>query len=159
MIAYLSGEIFSRGPRSIILLTNQQIGYEVFLSAQDLEKTQGSPEAVFFIYTHVKEDALDLYGFLTKNHLDFFKQLLSVSGIGPKSALNILSLADLGELKKAITSGDPSLLQQVSGIGKKTAERLVVELREKIIIDLSQQESVAPENNQVIEALVSLGYK
>ncbi len=159
MIAYLSGRVFSKNPKSIIILNNQQVGYEVFLSAQELEKTQTDTEASFFIFTHVKEDALDLYGFSGKEQLEFFKQLLSVSGVGPKSAINIIGLADLTELKRAITSGDPSLLQQVSGIGKKTAERLVVELKEKILIDLSQQKITSPENDQVVEALVSLGYK
>lgn len=159
MIAYLKGQVFQKNNKSIILLTNNQVGYEVFLTAQDLEQNRVNELAEFFIYTHVKEDALSLYGFKTQEQLNLFKQLLSVSGIGPRSALNVLGLADLTELKRAITSGDPSLLQQVSGIGKKTAERLVVELKEKILIDLSAQTPVSNSDNQVVEALISLGYK
>jgi Holliday junction DNA helicase RuvA len=102
---------------------------------------------------------LDLYGFKSVEEMDFFQQLISVSGVGPKSALNILGLAKLDDLKMAITSGDPTILQQVSGIGKKTAERLVVELKEKIITDISDNFTFNSEGNQVVEALTSLGYK
>ena len=102
---------------------------------------------------------MDLYGFKTLDELEFFKQLISVSGVGPKSAINVLGLAPMNQLKKAITSGDPTILQQVSGIGKKTAERLVVELKEKIITDLSDQDFSNNEDVQVKEALVSLGYR
>ena len=80
----------------------------------------------------------DLYGFSKEEEMDFFKKVISVSGVGPKSALNILGLTSVEDLKRAIASEDPSLLQKVSGIGKKTAERLVVELKEKFIVDLSE---------------------
>lgn len=158
MIAYLKGKIIKKLAKSAIVLTGG-VGYELFLSLKNLEKTSLDEEREFFIHTYVKEDALDLYGFYSLEELDFFKKLISVSGVGPKSALNVLALAEVEELKRAITSGDFSMLQQVSGIGKKTAERLVVELKEKFIDDISVGGSSGQGNEQVVEALVSLGYK
>ena len=158
MINYLKGKVFKKDTKSIILLINN-IGYKVFLNEKQLEEPKIGSEKEYYIYSNIKEDLFDLYGFDSEGALDFFEKLISVSGVGPKSALNILSLTDLSNLKQAITSGEPSLLQQVSGIGKKTAERLVVELKEKIIVDLSEQSPVIQGNKQVVEALISLGYK
>jgi holliday junction DNA helicase RuvA len=158
MIAFLQGRVSDKTNRGVILLVGQ-VGYLVFLTPNYLEQVSVGKELELFIHTHVKEDALDLYGFKNTEETEFFQQLISVSGVGPKSAINIMGLASLGGLKKAITSGDPSILQQVSGIGKKTAERLVVELKEKIINNLSDQIDLGSEDTQVVEALVSLGYK
>ena len=158
MIAYLKGKIFKKDNKSIILIVDN-IGYRIFLNKKQLENIKIDKEKSYYIYTNVKEDILDLYGFNKKDDLDFFEKLISVSGVGPKSALNILSLTNLNNLKNAIVSGKPSLLQQVSGIGKKTAERLIVELKEKIIIDFSEQTLTIEDNKQLIEALTSLGYK
>lgn len=158
MIAYLHGKILNKTSRVVVLLTNQ-VGYRIFLTPNYLEQLHVGEEVELFIHTHVKEDALDLYGFKNQEESDFFQQLISVSGVGPKSAINILGLASLGELKKAITSGDPGILQRVSGIGKKTAERLVVELKEKIISNLSEQINLDGDDAHVVEALISLGYK
>lgn len=158
MISYLKGKVFKKDNKSIILLINN-IGYRVFLNKKQIEEVKIDIEKEYYIYTKVKEDILDLYGFDTEEELDFFEKLISVSGVGPKSALNILTLTDLNSLKHAIISGDPSVLQQVSGIGKKTAERLIVELKEKIIVDISEQSPITQSNKQVVEALISLGYK
>ena len=158
MIAYLKGTVIKKLDKSIILIIGG-IGYEVFLSRQNLENIKIDEERDFFVHSYIKEDLFDLYGFPSWDELNFFKKLIAVSGVGPKSALNVLALATVDELKRAITSGDSSLLQQVSGIGKKTAERLVVELKEKFIRDLSEAGLKIDGNNQVIEALVSLGYK
>ncbi|RJQ33772.1 Holliday junction branch migration protein RuvA [Candidatus Parcubacteria bacterium] len=158
MIAYLKGKILLKTLKSAIVLVDS-IGYEVFLTSKELEKTRLEIEVEYFVYSYIKEDAFDLYGFRSIGELDFFKKLISVSGVGPKSALNVLALAEIEELKRAITSGDAAMLQQVSGIGKKTAERLVVELKEKFISDLSQLEPTNNTDKQVVDALVSLGYK
>lgn len=158
MIAYLQGKIIKKTNKSVVILTGN-IGYEVFLSLKQWEKTLLDKEEEFFIHSYIKEDAFDLYGFKTTEELDFFKKLISVSGVGPKSALNVLALAEVETLKRAITSGDSTMLQQVSGIGKKTAERLVVDLKEKFIVDLSAASPAADSNQQVVEALLSLGYK
>lgn len=159
MIAYLQGKVIKKGSKSAIILVSG-IGYEVFLPLKNLEALKIDEEKELFIHSYIKEDAFDLYGFNTLVELDFFKKLITVSGVGPKSALNVLALGQIDELKRAITSGDSSMLQQVSGIGKKTAERLVVELKEKFIVDISaESEQNVSGSSQVIEALVSLGYK
>jgi len=158
MIAYLKGEIKQKLAKSAIVLDGN-VGYEVFLSLKNLESIKTGEQVEFFIHSYIKEDAFDLYAFSSLEELDFFKKLITVSGVGPKSALNVLALAEVEALKRAITSGDSSMLQKVSGIGKKTAERLVVELKEKFIVDLSEAATYNNDGQQVIEALVSLGYK
>lgn len=158
MIAYLKGKIIKLNPRSVILLVGD-VGYEVFLAPAQLQKISLEMIEEFFVHSHIKEDAFDLYGFVEYQELDFFKKLISVSGVGPKSALNVLGLASVDDLKKAISSEDPSVLQQVSGIGKKTAERLVVELKEKFINEISEGQIIDNGNQQVLQALISLGYK
>jgi Holliday junction DNA helicase RuvA len=131
------------------------------LLALDILKHSGS-EVSLFIHTVVREDSLDLYGFPTEEELYFFKQLMSVSGIGPKTGLGILNVADVTSLKRAISQGDSNALTKVFGIGKKSAERLVVELRDKITSEVvARGFSVAPgeTDTEVIEALMTLGYR
>jgi Holliday junction DNA helicase RuvA len=106
----------------------------------------------------VREDAIDLYGFLTEEELVFFKQLLSVSGIGPKSALGVLNVADVSSLKHSIAAGDTSALTRVYGVGKKSAERIVVELRDKLAKETTMGGSVVG-SAEVIDALMALGYR
>lgn len=160
MIAYLKGKVFLKSNKSVILLLNNDaLGYQVFLSQTDLDKIDVNQEVEFFIFSAIKEDAFDLYGFLEVDAWDLFKSLISVSGVGPKSALNILSLGKTEDLKQAIVSGDPAILQQVSGIGKKTAERLVLELKEKIISETNNLFKQESPDQQLFAALISLGYK
>ncbi|MDQ5970483.1 MAG: holliday junction helicase RuvA, partial [Patescibacteria group bacterium] len=116
MIAYLKGSILSKDQRAVILNVNG-VGYLVFLKNKDLTNLQNNEFVEFFIHSYIKEDALDLYGFINTEELAFFKQLLSVSGVGPRTAMSVMSLAEVADLKRAITSGNPSFLQQVSGIG------------------------------------------
>ncbi len=129
------------------------------MSKKSLELAGVELEKEFYIHSQIKEDIFDLYGFENQEELGFFRKLISVSGVGPKSALNVLNIATVSELKRAIGSGDSQILQQVSGIGKKTAERLVVELKEKFIDDMTDVEIVGGDRRQILEALVSLGYK
>lgn len=110
------------------------------------------------IYTAVREDAIDLYGFASAEELGFFKLLMGVSGVGPKTALGIMSVADVLSLKRAIAKGDAAALTSTFGIGKKSAERLVVELRDKIKLLPTDTASDAPSDADVIEALQGLGY-
>ncbi len=158
MISYLKGTILNKDQKSATINVNN-VGYLVFLKNKDLVGLQINDLVEFFIYSYIKEDAFDLYGFVSTEEMAFFKQLLSVSGVGPRTAMSVMSLADVLDLKRAITSGNPSFLQQVSGIGKKTAERLVLELKEKFIDDLSVEGGVINTDEQVVAALVSLGYK
>ncbi|MCK5412915.1 MAG: Holliday junction branch migration protein RuvA [Candidatus Pacebacteria bacterium] len=159
MIAYLKGKIIFKNESFIILLSSG-VGYKVFLlSCQD----KIDDEVEFFTYLNVREDALTLYGFSSYNELELFEHLISISGIGPKAGLGILSLADPETVKVAIAKGDSSILTRVSGIGKKTAERVVLELRNKFSSldsdDVLQEKSKEiNDHTDVIEALVSLGY-
>lgn len=118
-------------------------------------------EVSFYTFLHVREGGIDMYGFLEKDELSFFETLLSVSGIGPKSALGILSVAPVEELSAAIADNNPELLRRSSGVGKKTAERIVVELRDKMAITLREGGDVTERmqsDNDVYDALVGLGY-
>jgi len=120
---------------------------------------QGAPVQLFS-YLHVREGAMDLYGFLSEKELVFFEMLISVSGVGPKSALSILDVAPLEELAAAIKEGRPDLLTRASGIGRKTAERVIVELKTKV---QSAKSGLVVEKMQtdvdLVEALASLGYR
>ncbi|PIZ99861.1 MAG: Holliday junction branch migration protein RuvA [Candidatus Komeilibacteria bacterium CG_4_10_14_0_2_um_filter_37_10] len=159
MIAYLKGKIINKNDRSIIL-ENNNIGYQIFLTETVLQSCEIGQEREFYIYQCVREDVLDLYGMSTLTELDFYHSLLSVSGVGPKSALAVLAVAKVEELKKAIWQGDPTLLRRVSGIGQKTAERIVVELKNKIDFIAQPASGLADEANdsEIIDALESLGY-
>jgi len=159
MIAFLTGTVKYKNNRSLVLEVNN-VGYEIFVSAALLEKLKPEEKITFYTHLHVREDAMELYGFATVEEKAFFDLLISVSGVGPKSALSVLSLAKTEEIKKAILRDDPSLLRKVSGIGQKTAERIVVELKNKLDqlpvgkekIDLSVADAGA------FDALMSLGY-
>lgn len=136
-------------------------GIKLFASKETLSALPATGADVrFFTHLYVREDALDLYGFLTPEGLQFFEMLISVSGIGPKSALSILDIAPLNELRAAIKEGRPDLLTRASGIGRKTAERVIVELRGKVesvksglIVEKMETDA------DLVEALVGLGYR
>ncbi len=160
MIGYLKGNVKYKNAKKIILDISG-VGYEVFLNEYVLQKIKKDSEVEFFIHTYVREDAIDLYGFETPAEKKFFELLISVSGVGPKSAQQTLSLAKVDEIKKAILRGDPSLLKRVSGIGTKTAERIVIELKNKLNdLPLGKNESVdfSSADDEVFDALTGLGY-
>jgi Holliday junction DNA helicase RuvA len=167
MIALLTGKIAHKSPEYIILDVNG-VGYRVqipFSTYYELPDT--GAQISLTIYTHVKEDAISLYGFRTPAEKNFFQLLISVSGIGPKMGKDILSNIQVNELAAAITRGDLARLSAVPGIGKKTAERMVLELRDKVLkLDMAAPprdgEGVAPAagiEEDVASALVNLGYK
>lgn len=110
------------------------------------------------VHTHVREDQFALYGFSNLEELEFFELLITVSGVGPKSGLAIMSLADVKMIKSAITSEDPSVFTKVSGIGRKIAERVIVELKGKLKEE-ADSAPVAKEHSDVLDALIALGYK
>lgn len=159
MLAWLKGKIRDKNKKSIIIEINN-LGYEVFVSDFLLDKIKVDQEIKLYTRLYSREDCLELYGFIDREELDLFRKLISVSGIGPKSGLAILSLARLEELKKAITHEDVNFLTKVSGIGKKTAERIVLELKEKY--PEQPKEAKDPDEletkTQALDALVSLGY-
>lgn len=146
--------------KGYVIVEVNNIGYKVFVSPVVYAELEIGTEKELYTHHHVKEDAVDLFGFRTIAELEFFELLLSISGIGPKSALGVLSVATVDEIKESIAHGDPALLTKVSGIGKKTAERVVLELRDKIAklgfsAGASGQGLVGGDE---IDALMALGY-
>jgi Holliday junction DNA helicase RuvA len=135
------------------------IGYKVFLTTAGLTEIANEDTVTLFTHLVVKEDALDLYGFKTMNERDFFEMLISVSGVGPKGALGILAVSSLDNLKKAIAGSEVSYLTSVSGIGKKTAEKVVIELRDKLALFKTDENGfILRGDSDVIEALKTLGF-
>lgn len=159
MIAHLSGTIIQKTDKSLIISVGG-VGYQVFVSSDIMARSPGIGEPIeLSTYMSVRENAMDLFGFETIDEKNFFELLLSVSGIGPRSALSILSIAPMTTIKKAIGSGDTSYLTKVSGIGRKTAEKIVVELRDKLAALGHNDESGSLRGeSDIVEALQSLGY-
>jgi len=159
MISYLSGIIKFKNSKSITLDV-QGVGYELFLSLPALEKIKIGEQKDFFTHLYVREESMELYGFESQEEKKFFELLISVSGIGPKTALQTLSVAKLLEIKKAILRDDPSLLRKVSGIGNKTAERIVVELKNKLEdMPIGEEKiNLSATDSGAFEALQTLGY-
>ncbi len=161
MIAFLQGKIINKG-QGFVILQADNIGYQVFVNAKILVDIQIGQEVEFYTHHNIKEDAQDLYGFKNFSELEFFKLLISVSGVGPKSALGVLAMASAEEIKQSIAQGDPSLLNKVSGIGAKTAERIVLELRNKVdalmSVDSNALTNTMSISGDEIDALITLGY-
>lgn len=136
------------------------MGFKVFLSEHALATLAPGAETELFCHLHVREDALDLYGFRSAEELELFEMLVAVSGVGPKSALAVLDVADLVELGAAIQEGRPDLLTRASGIGRKTAERIVLDLKGKIRMGGSEEVVRKMEgDSDLVETLVGLGYR
>lgn len=153
MIGYLKGKIIHRDLKNILIDVNG-VGYKVFTNNIGLDSQK---EIEIFTYLAVRENALDLYGFAKKEELEFFELLLTLSGVGPKSAMAILSVASITTLKQAISTNDSSHLTKVSGIGRKTAEKIVLELKDKIgnyVFD----GKLETHDEDAVEALKALGY-
>jgi len=156
MIGSIKGKITHKSANYIILETGG-IGYKVFAPQVFLVTWKLGQDLSVMIYTHVREDQITLFGFQTLPELEFFEMLLTVSGVGPKSALAIMSLASIDMIKSAIVSEDPSVFTKVSGIGRKTAERVIVELKEKLKTEVDAA-PVAKEHSEAMDALIALGY-
>ena len=164
MISHIRGTIIHLDLKYIILDV-QDVGYKIFVSTSTLEHLAGQKSPIsLFTYLSVREDALDLYGFNTKDDQEFFELLLTISGIGPKSAMSILSTTTVDTMKEAIYNDDPSYLVKVGGLGRKNAEKIVRELKDKIL-DLRNQSDEAgvgrsnrTESTMAIEALMALGF-
>ena len=131
MIAYLKGKIINKG-QGFIILGVRDVGYKVHVNPTQYAEISIKQDLELYTYQHVREDMLGLYGFKGLEDLEMFELLLSISGVGPKSALGVLAIANVADIKDSIAQGDSSLLTKVSGIGKKTAERIVLELRDKV---------------------------
>lgn len=162
MINYLVGEIVLKNENTIVL-ENNGIGYEIYVSMSTLDSLPPvNTVGKVFTYLHVREDEMSLYGFSSLEEKDMFFKLTSVSGIGPKVALSILSGIRLSDLAVAIKTGDTKLLSTVKGLGKKTAERIVLELKDKVdVVGFASAEEISTINQSIIddatEALIALG--
>jgi Holliday junction DNA helicase RuvA subunit len=163
MIAYLYGEPVQTGDRWVVLDVNG-IGYRVYVPVPEVQKIAGSPGKVkLFTHMAVREDAITLYGFLHGSEREIFSILIGVSGIGPQTAINILSQISIGDFAMAILSEDEKSLTRISGIGSKSAKRLILELKDKM---KKVRESMPPEGagrgdhmiNDAASALISLGF-
>ncbi len=158
MIAYLTGNVLFEIENDIVIDVHG-VGYRVACTEATRNALLAQERASLFIATIVREQSFDLYGFETKQELYFFKKLLEVSGIGPRSALATLSIASPDTLYHAIKKENIELLSSVPGIGKKTAERMCIELRDKLKdYDVTTEESVQEGDRDVIDALIALGY-
>ena len=171
MIAYVKGTVEDIAEDNAVVDVGG-IGYNVRISADTAARLPGIGERVkLYTYTSVREDAIQLFGFLSKNDLDIFKKCITVSGIGPKGGLAILSVLDADSLRFAILSGDVKSITKAPGIGARTAERLILELKGKIKVEdtaigMEIQGAQAagaaamdsPQKREAVEALVSLGY-
>lgn len=152
MIGHLRGTVIHTDDK-FILLDVSGVGYKIHTNTAFLNPEK---QISFWTYLAVRETALDLYGFQSKEEMDFFELLITVSGIGPKSALSIMTLATLKNLRQAIKTGDIGHLVKVSGVGKKNAEKIVLELKDKI--DEIETGSDTTSDVDALEALKSLGY-
>lgn len=158
MIGFIEGKIELTTDKFVIVNVNG-VGYKVFISLNTFKNLPKKGEKVkLYTYLYVRENVMDLYGFLNQEELEFFELLVSVSGIGPKGALAILTVASVKTLKRAIISGESEILTKVSGIGKKMAGKIVLELKNKIE-DVSIEGEKISYDGEAIDALVALGYK
>lgn len=157
MFGHITGKIFDlKGTKTIV--DAHGIGFSVHSTLSCLSKLKVGQEASFWTYTAVRENSIELYGFETEEELRVFELLITVSGVGPKSGLAIISVAGVKAIEEAVATNDTSSLTKISGIGKKTAEKIVLELNGKII-GTTKGENKNNENIDVFEALKSLGYR
>lgn len=164
MIGYLQGKVLSYGNGNVLLL-NSGIGFEITCSNQIYSRLISQGEGEVYVYTAVREDGISLYGFESPEEKDMFLKLITVSGVGPKMGITVLSQMNLTSLALAIATSDVKALSSVKGLGKKTAERIILELREKIVetaIDApDKNKEEAPlfdDNKDAVIALMSLGF-
>ncbi|SFA76122.1 Holliday junction DNA helicase subunit RuvA [Acetitomaculum ruminis DSM 5522] len=170
MYAYINGFVTDKSENCIIL-ENNGIGYRIYTDSNTIIKLAYNKETRFYTYLNIKDDAMELYGFLSNDILSIFKQLISVSGIGPKGALGILSTLQIDELITAIISEDAKAIAKSPGIGQKTAKKVIIELKDKInpyssFTDTNEESILNPEGQneikdikkEAMEALIALGY-
>lgn len=165
MIAHVSGIIAEKFSQSVIVDVNG-IGYEVQVAAGDFDAVSLEEPAKFYTYHHIREQSQDLFGFSSLFAKKVFELLITVQGVGPKAALAILSLGDIETVRNAIASSDSSYISKASGVGKKTSERVVVDLSDKVGLPVSNHPaslSGVPEAgtavvDEALEALMALGY-
>lgn len=164
MIATLTGTV-SEKINDQVVLDVRGVGYGLVVTSEDFSLLTVGNEAKIYVHEHIREAAHDLYGFVNLDTLQLFEQLLGVNGVGPKMAVNVLSIGTANEVRRAIASGDVKFIQQAQGVGKRVAERIVVDLKDKVGlagVDLSTtgllQSDTLLRQDEAVEALVALGY-
>jgi Holliday junction DNA helicase RuvA len=164
MIALLNGKVSEKNS-SLVIIDVSGVGYGVYVPAEDFDRLVLDQNVKLYIYEYVREQAHDLYGFLSRETMNLFEQLISVNGVGTKMALSMLSIGTVDSLRRAISSGEVKYLQSAPGVGRRLAERVVVDLKDKLgfengdTFDLSQIiKSDSPTTNDALAALIALGY-
>lgn len=162
MIATLKGRVAEK-TLDIVVIDCGGVGYGVFVPFEDFGALEEGQEAKLHIYEHIRENTHDLYGFRNIETKLIFEQLLSVNGVGPKMALSILSVASLSHVKQAIATGDVKFISQAVGVGKRVAERVVVDLKDKVGLTADENAvdfltASANPNDEALQGLVALGY-
>lgn len=163
MYYYISGTVVSR-QEGFVVIDNGGIGYKIFTSETTRTSLRDSGEAVLYTYLHVREDIFDLYGFATNDERNMFLQLLSVSGVGPKAALAILSVMPPNSVALAVITNDAKSLTKAAGVGAKMAQRIILELKDKLKnaeilpAEITEEISITDSQSEAVSALMVLGY-
>ena len=168
MFYYISGKAGLVGDNFVVVDAGG-VGYKIYTSVLNIEKIRLEESIKMYTYTYIREDMFDIYGFLSEGELDLFEKLLSVSGVGPKAAISVLSVATADKIALAIVTGDTDLIKKANGVGPKAASRIVLELKDKLsnaaIASDGAKELVTQvvtggmsATGEAIEALVTLGY-
>jgi len=163
MIATLTGKITEKQLSSVILEVSG-VGYEILIPIDDLSQLNVGQDTKLQIYEHIRENIYDLYGFLDSQSKALFIKLINVNGVGPKAGLNILSVGSLSRVREAIASGDVKTIQSAPGVGKRVAERVVIDLKDKVglISSVDEKSLLSSEDiilqDEAVQALVALGY-
>lgn len=167
MIAFVKGKIFEYG-EDYIIIDNMGIGYIIYMPLRDIEKIKNNEEAIVHTYHYVREDQQMLYGFYNRESLHLFKNLIGVSGVGPKAGLSILSTVSPGDFILAVISGDEKTISKAPGIGKKSSQRIILELRDKFkklnietplpLLEIGNEKEDTSKIADATEGLMALGY-
>jgi len=163
MIATLRGEVTEKTLDGVVLEV-AGVGYGLLVPADDLSRLVAHEEAKLYVHEHIREDAHDLFGFISVDNKKLFEQLLSVKNVGPKVALAVLGIGNANTVRSAIAAGDVKLLQTAKGVGKRAAEQMVVELRDKVgLVAGAEAESLVTRGgvnaaDEAVQALLALGY-
>lgn len=158
MINLLRGQVESKTEKFAVVIVND-IGYRVYCSPTVLRPCVLGQKITLFCHLHVREDALELFGFLTSEDLELFELLISISGVGPRMALNILAIAPAGKIKEAIASEEEQFLTRVSGIGSKIAKKVILELKDKLPHINEENRGGLRDEMDALDALLHLGYR
>ena len=164
MISFLTGNIRNINEKYLTVLTPSGVGYKVFTPLSTLLSVEENQKVEMMIHTSVKDDAIDLFGFIKKEELEMFEKLITVSGVGPRSALTMLSVSSIQNIAIAVENGDANLLSGIPGVGRKSCEKIIIELKGKLSSFIKTGKEVNLKDRNITEendarlALISLGY-